>query len=125
MGLYILTLDALDTGDLPTAGAYLQSLGSTVAFYSKSSHWAMYEATKLRHCVLSRTSAAEVDLNAISAWSLRTAPRAPEDDVAFGVALHLMERDKQTSRLFIDAYMRDRRSGLPILPRLNQLAEIS
>ena len=126
MGLYILTLDALDTGDLPMAGSCLQSLESGVAFYSKSSHWAMYEAARLRHGVLSNApTAAETDLQAISAWSLRTAPRAPEDDVAFGVALHLMERDRQTSLLFIDAYLRVRRPGLPILPRLNQLAEMS
>jgi hypothetical protein len=64
-------------------------------------------------------------LKAISAWSLRTAPRAPEDDVAFGVALYLMERNEQTCRLFIDAYLRGRRPGLPILPRLKQLAEIN
>jgi hypothetical protein len=117
---WTLAVTALDRGEIATANQLIGELAARTSDASRSSHWLMLTGLRLRAETISPSGVSvSSDVDDAISWSLRTAPRTPEDDVALGIHCALESTDPTRANAYLDSYLAARRNLLPVLPALS------
>ncbi len=116
--IYYFAVRALDRCDLQLASKLLSVLDTRLVTRTQNAHWAMLTALKLRLGTLCEVGGCRESAVAVADWSLRTAHRSSEDDVALAVTLAYSRHSLTDAREYSRRYHQVRRKGMAILPRL-------
>lgn len=123
--LYYLARRAMDLGEWSEAAEIIEVLNSRTKTRSRSAYWGTLNALNLRLANgVGRRDIAAKWVDDIAEWSIRTAPRAQEDDVALALVGAYSQVSTDLATDYLHQYVQLRRSGVPVLPLLSNVAKV-